>query len=150
TAPEAVTLDTITGNCEVTVTAPTTQDNCSGTITGTTEDPLIYSELGNYEITCTFDDKNGNITTARQSVVVQNTTAPVAPVLADAVAECEITIAAPTTTNACTGETIEGTTNDPLTYTEQGEFIITWTFDDGDGNIVTSTQNVIINDTTAP
>ncbi|MCY2688763.1 beta strand repeat-containing protein, partial [Salinimicrobium sp. TH3] len=150
TAPEAVTLQTVTGNCEVTVTAPTTEDNCAGTITGTTSDPLVYTDLGTYTITWTFDDGNGNATNVDQTVVVQNNTAPVAPVLADAVAECQITLPAPTTSNACTGETITGTTNDPLTYSEQGEYIITWTFDDGDGNVVTSNQNVIINDTTAP
>ncbi|MHA6280962.1 HYR-like domain-containing protein [Salinimicrobium sp. CAU 1759] len=150
TAPDAVTLQTIRGNCEVTVNAPTTQDNCAGTITGTTSDPTTYSELGTYNITWTFDDGNGNTTTENQTVIVENNTAPVAPVLADAVAECAITVPAPTTTNACTGETLTGTTNDPVTYSEQGDYSITWTFDDGDGNIVTSTQNVFINDTTAP
>ena len=40
---------------------------------------------------------------------------------------------APTATDACAG-TITGTTSDPLTYSTQGTFTITWVFNDGNGN----------------
>ncbi|WJJ98091.1 CARDB domain-containing protein [Algibacter luteus] len=71
------------------------------------------------------------------------------PVLEDVVEECAATVTAPTTSLFCADQ-ITGTTTDPLTYTEQGTFEITWTFDDGEGNVVESMQNVIIDDITPP
>ncbi|PKQ60167.1 hypothetical protein BZG01_21240, partial [Labilibaculum manganireducens] len=71
------------------------------------------------------------------------------PVLADVTGECSATAVAPTTTDGCSG-TITGTTSDPLTYTTQGTRVITWSFTDGNGQTVTATQNVIIDDVTSP
>ncbi|MFT5567051.1 MAG: gliding motility-associated-like protein, partial [Glaciecola sp.] len=45
---------------------------------------------------------------------------------------------------------VTGTTTDALTYTAQGTHVITWSFDDGNGNVITVNQNVIITDTTNP
>ena len=56
---------------------------------------------------------------------------------------------APTALDNC-GGVITGTTTDPLSYNTQGTHVITWTFDDGNGNVTTETQNVVINDVTAP
>ncbi|MFP4663484.1 MAG: LamG-like jellyroll fold domain-containing protein, partial [Bacteroidales bacterium] len=56
--------------------------------------------------------------------------------------ECSASVTdTPTATDNCTG-TITGTTTDPLTYTAQGIHTITWTYDDGNGNVVTQTQDV--------
>ncbi|MFD2726702.1 CARDB domain-containing protein [Hyunsoonleella rubra] len=71
------------------------------------------------------------------------------PVLDDIVEECSATVTAPTTSIFC-ASSVTGTTTDALTYDQQGTYEITWTFDDGDGNVVQSTQNVIIDDLTAP
>ena len=150
TAPVVPVLADVTGQCSATVTPPTTTDNCAGTLTATTNDPLTYTEQGTFVITWTFNDGNGNTSTATQNVIIDNTTPPVIPTLADVTGECSATATPPTTTNSCTGVTITATTNDPLTYTEQGTYVITWTFDDGNGNIVTATQNVIVDDVTAP
>ncbi|MFL5747829.1 MAG: beta strand repeat-containing protein, partial [Niastella sp.] len=148
TAPVAPTLADVTGECTATATAPTTTDNCAGTITGTTTDPLTYSTQGTHVIHWTFDDGNGNTSTANQNVVIHDVTAPVAPTLADVTGECTATATAPTTTDNCSG-TITGTTTDPLTYTS-GTHVIHWSFDDGHGNISTANQNVVIHDVTAP
>ncbi|MDX1752645.1 MAG: gliding motility-associated C-terminal domain-containing protein [Salinimicrobium sediminis] len=149
TAPEAITLADVTGECSATVTAPTTTDNCAGTIIATTDDALTYTEQGEYVITWTFNDGNGNITTVEQNVFVKDTTAPDAITLADVTGECSATVTAPTTTDNCAGP-ITATTDAPLLYTEQGEYMVTWTFNDGNGNITTVEQNVIVKDTTAP
>jgi PKD repeat protein len=37
-----------------------------------------------------------------------------------------------------------------LSYTSQGSYVVTWTFDDGNGNTSVATQNVIVKDVTAP
>ena len=148
-APVVPVLADVTGECGATVTAPTTTDACSGTITGTTTDPLSYSAQGTYLVHWTFNDGNGNTSTATQNVIVKDTQAPVVPVLADVTGECGATVTAPTTTDACSG-TITGTTTDPLSYSVQGTYLVHWTFNDGDGNTSTATQNVIVKDTQAP
>jgi uncharacterized repeat protein (TIGR03803 family) len=149
TAPLMPTIADATGECSVTVTAPTTSDACAGAIIGTTTDPLTYSLQGTYQITWTFNDGNGNSTTAIQNVIVDDVTAPLTPTIADATRECSATVTAPTTSDVCAG-TITGTTTDPLTYSLQGTYQITWTFDDGNGNSTTAIQNVIVDDVTAP
>ncbi|MDF1573548.1 MAG: HYR domain-containing protein, partial [Bacteroidales bacterium] len=151
--PDVATLPTVTGECSATIaTAPTATDACAGTITGTTSDALTYTTQGTYTVTWTYDDGNGNTITQNQTVIVDDVTAPVpdAATLPTVTGECSGTIAtAPTATDACAG-TITGTTSDALTYTTQGTYTLTWTYDDGNGNISTQTQDVVIADVTVP
>jgi hypothetical protein len=75
--PDLATLPTITGQCSAEITTyPTATDNCGGTITGTTTDPLTYTQQGTYTITWIYDDGNGNTAVQEQTVIVQDTTAP--------------------------------------------------------------------------
>ncbi len=152
--PDLSTLPTVTGECSATVSStPTAKDNCNGqTIIGTTSDPLTYSTQGTHIVTWSFDDGNGNVATQPQTVIVDDVTKPVPDLnsLPDLTAECAVTVSsAPTATDNCEG-TIIGTTNDPLSYSSQGTHIINWIFDDGNGNVSTQTQTVIIKDLTAP
>jgi gliding motility-associated-like protein len=150
TQPPAVpTIANETGQCSVTVTAPTTTDICAGTITGTTTDPLTYNAQGTFSITWSFTDGNGQTVTATQTVIVDDTAPPVIPTLAVATGECSVTVVAPTTTDICAG-IITGTTSSPLVYTVQGTYSITWSFTDGNGQTVTATQSVIVDDVTSP
>ena len=55
----------------------------------------------------------------------------------------------PTTTDNCAG-IVTGTTTDALSFTDQGNYTITWVFDDGNGNISKANQEVIIKDITNP
>ncbi|MCM0664802.1 gliding motility-associated C-terminal domain-containing protein [Flavobacterium tyrosinilyticum] len=147
--PVKPTLADITGECSATATAPTTTDNCKGTVTGTTADPLTYNTQGTYTINWSFSDGNGNVETATQKVIIKDTQKPVKPTLADITGECSATATAPTTTDNCKG-TVTGTTTDPLTYNAQGTYTINWSFSDGNGNVETATQKVIIKDTQKP
>ncbi|WP_338733415.1 HYR-like domain-containing protein [Mangrovimonas cancribranchiae] len=147
--PDVASLADITAECSTTITAPTATDNCEGTITATTTDPLTYNAQGSYTITWTYDDGNGNSSTQTQNVVIDDTTTPDIPTLTDVTGECSATATIPTTTDNC-GATISGTTSDPLTYNTQGTYTITWNFDDGNGNDIDVTQNVIVDDTSAP
>ncbi len=149
TAPEVPVLADVTGECSATATAPSTNDACVGSIIGTTSDALTFDVQGTHVITWSFDDGNGNVSTATQNVIVDDITAPELPILADVTGECSATATAPTTIDACIG-TITGTTSDALTYDVQGTYVITWSFDDGNGNVSTATQNVIVDDVTAP
>lgn len=74
-----------------------------------------------------------------QHITIKDTEAPVIPVLENISGGCSITFSAPTTTDSCAG-TIVGTTTDELSYSTQGEYSVTWTFDDGNGNQSTVVQ----------
>ncbi|MDD3743564.1 MAG: InlB B-repeat-containing protein, partial [Lentimicrobiaceae bacterium] len=103
---------------------------------------------GTYSVTV-LDDAGCSFSDTFQVNTTPDVTAPVAPALADVTTECSITLTAPTAEDNCVG-TVTGTTTDPLTYNEQGTYLVTWTFNDGNGNSSTATQNVIVNDETAP
>ncbi|MCK8482402.1 hypothetical protein, partial [Psychroserpens algicola] len=86
-------------------------------------------------------------------VIIDDVTAPTpdAASLSDITAECEVTsLTAPTATDNCGGSV---TVSHDATLPISGEgttTIVTWTYDDGNGNTSTQTQNVIIDDVTAP
>lgn len=148
--PDVTNLPTLTAECSLDVLSiPTATDNCLGVINATTNDPLSYTAQGTYTITWTYDDGNGNAVSQTQTVIIDDVTAPDPVVLSDVVEQCSATVTAPTTTDNCAGP-ITGTTSDPLVYTSQGNYLITWNFDDGNGNSFNVTQNVIIDDTEAP
>ncbi|WP_418513512.1 HYR domain-containing protein [Corallibacter sp.] len=151
--PDTATLADVTAECEVTaLTAPTATDNCSGTVTVTNDATLPISTQGTTVVTWTYDDGNGNTATQTQNVIIDDVTAPVpdTTTLADITAECEVTaLTAPTATDNCSG-TVTVTNNATLPISTQGTTVVTWTYDDGNGNTSTQTQNVIIDDVTAP
>jgi len=139
--------------------------NCQATISGADvtgvtdpdEDDLTITvnpttlDLDQNTVTVTADDGNGGVSSIDITVNVVDDTPPVPDVaeLPDVTGQCSVTLTAPTATDNCAG-TVTGTTSDPLTYTEQGEFTVTWTYDDGNGNTVQQTQKVVVDDVTAP
>ncbi len=152
--------------------APKATDNCKGTIIGTTTDPLTYSTPGTHIIHWKFDDGYGNITVQEQRVIVIDNTAPVPTVsnLPTITGQCSVTIGGngsddddedhnwgpcrsypsiPTAKDNCAG-LIYGSTSDPLSYNRAGTYTIRWSYNDGNGNITTQTQTVIVKDQSAP
>ena len=84
--------------------------------------------------------------------MIDDTTAPVANAssLADVTAQCSASApTAPTATDNCSG-TVTGTTTTSFPVTTQGTTVVTWTYTDAEGNTTTQTQNIVIDDTTAP
>ncbi|WP_395048442.1 GEVED domain-containing protein, partial [Flavobacterium sp.] len=144
-------LPTITGQCSADTTAPTATSSCTGAVIGTTSTVFPITTQGTTIVTWTYNDGNGNTSTQNQTVIVDDTVAPVADVttLANALGQTSVTVTAPTATDACVG-TIIGTTPSPLTYSTQGTFNIVWTYNDGNGNTATQNQTVIVADTIAP
>lgn len=151
--PDVPTLPDITGECSVSITAkPTAMDNCAGTLTGTTVDPLAYTAQGTYVIHWNYDDGNGNSSTQTQRVVIKDITRPVADVtnLPDLTGECGVTVTGkPTATDNC-AEKLTASTADPLSYSAQGTYIIHWTYSDGNGNVSTQEQKIVVKDATKP
>jgi gliding motility-associated-like protein len=147
--PSAPSLANITGQCSATAPAPTMSDNCGNTLTGVTTDPTTYNTQGTFVINWTFNNANGQfVVAATQNVIVQDTQAPIAPVLPNITAQCTVTVTPPTGQDACAGQVI-ATTIDPLTYQGEGTYTIHWVFSDGI-NSTTALQQVIIDDTVAP
>ena len=151
--PDAASLPDVTAQCQVTaLTPPTATDNCGGTVTVTNNASLPITAQGTTVVTWTYDDGNGNTSTQNQNVVINDTTAPTPDVasLPDVTAQCQVTaLTPPTATDNC-GGTVTVTNNATLPITTQGTTVVTWTYDDGNGNTSTQNQNVVINDTTAP
>lgn len=152
TDPVAVILPDLTGECVVVATPPTTTDFCDGTITGTTSDPLIYTNEGTYTISWTFTDAAGNSIVMPQNVIVDDVTAPVPTVasLPDVNAQCMVSsITPPTALDNC-GALITAVTSASFPITAPGLTVVVWSYDDGKGNVITQNQNVNIQDVTAP
>jgi hypothetical protein len=148
---DVTVLPIITGQCSAAATSPTATSSCTGVVIGTTSTVFPITTQGTTIVTWNYNDGNGNISTQTQSVVISDTTAPVANVttLANATGQTTVTVTAPTATDECVG-TITGTTPSPLTYSTQGTFAIVWTYNDGRGNTTTQNQTVVVADTTAP
>lgn len=150
--PDSQSLPDLVGECGVQVAdTPTATDSCVGTIRGETTDYLYYTEQGEHWITWVFDDGNGNKTFQNQKVIIKDMTAPVPDMetLPDLVGECSVEITTkPTATDNCEGRIVGYA--DSIIFSEQGEFSVTWFFDDGNGNVSTQYQKVIIKDVTPP
>lgn len=148
--PTPPVLPNLVGDCAVNVLEAPKANSINGEITGTTTDPLTYTQQGEFTITWSFDFGNGTILQSQQKVIVKDNVAPELPFLNDIIAECSLTITAiPKAFDFCTGE-ITASTTDPLSYNQAGEYKVNWNFDDGNGNVATTTQTIIITDTTPP
>src|SRR5204862_4703400 len=92
----------------------------------------------------TWNVNDGNVQSfdVTQNVIVDDTTAPATPVLADVTGQCTATATAPTTTDECAG-TITGTTADALTYNTQGTHVIKFGRASCRGRSLNDTQYVI-------
>jgi len=150
TPPVVPTLTNITAQCSAQVPTPTTIDICgnvTNVIVGTTTDPTSYNTQGTYVVHWKFDDGHGNVSTATQTVIVQDTIPPVKPNLPDltynACSGSFPTPPTPQTTDNCAGA-VYGTTTTQFPITNFGSNVVTWTFTDGNGNTTVATQNVTV------
>ena len=144
--PDVATLGAVSDQCSVAlINIPTATNSCGTVVSGVSSVPLPISTQGTTQITWTFDDGEGNITTQTQDVVIADVTAPVADSISlpDLLNQCEATsLVAPTATDNC-GGTIIGATTTTTPISSLGTSVITWSFDDGNGNVSTQTQNVV-------
>ncbi|MBP4136736.1 HYR-like domain-containing protein [Flavobacterium geliluteum] len=133
----------VADNCNGGVTVTVSDSNNGGS--GGINDPYIIKR------TYTLKDCSGLVTNLIQTITVKNTGTTTIPVLADVLLEgCSGTPVAPIINKGCTG-TITGTTTTVFPIRQEGTTVVTWVFDDGDGNVITANQNVMINNSiTAP
>lgn len=100
---------------------------------------------GNYTVTVT--DVNGcQLTKTLTISTTPDTTAPVPnvanlPEITNYCAVLSAQIPVPTATDNCAGS-LSATTVSPLNYNTEGSYTITWSFNDGNGNISTQNQSI--------
>ena len=126
----------------------TNSSTYTGATTGTLQITGVTLAMDNYQYRCIVSNALGDLTSdiATLTTDSENPLPPTLPVLTG---ECAVSVTPPTTTDNCAG-TIVGTTSDPLYYDVQGSYNITWTFNDGNGNILIATQYVVVDDVTNP
>jgi len=161
TAPVIATLPaTSTINCPATpdFATATASDACGSTFTLTFND-VTTPDLcaGSYSVTRTWTatDACGNVSTAAQTINVQDNTAPVIAALpATSTINCPATpvFATATASDAC-GSAFTLTFNDVTTpglCAGSYSMTRTWTATDACGNVSTATQTINVQDNTAP
>lgn len=133
--------------------APTLSYSFSGATTGTGSGDGSGSAFNVGTTAVTVTATNGTLpdATCTFNVVVTDNENPVPAIasLPDLTDECSVSASTPTATDNCAG-TVTASTTDPTSYTSQGSFVIHWSYNDGNGNVVTQNQNVIIDDNTNP
>ncbi len=148
--PNLNDLNDIVSECSLdeTPVAPTAIDNCSGDIiSGTTDAIFPITTLGSTNITWTYIDANGNESTQIQVIIIEDSQLPVPEqeILIDLLSECSIEMPiSPTAFDSCSGQTIVGISDVTFPITTIGITTIIWSFDDGNGNIASQTQNATI------
>ena len=150
---EPIISDSDPGFCGASIDFPvfTATDNSPGKIS-IISDPLSGSffQVGSTIVTVTATDLSGNSTVETFEVIVNNPVAvPDVASLPDITGVCEAIPIAPTATNDC-GDVFTATSDITFPITSQGTTVVTWTFNDGTGNIITQQQNVIVDDNIAP
>jgi hypothetical protein len=129
------------------------EGSLGGTVVGTgTSINVSPSATTDYVVVGTKCDAVYGPETMVTVTVINDVTAPVADAgtLTDVTSDCEVTsLSAPTATDNCAGS-VTGTPDATFPITAQGTTVVTWTYDDGNGNTSTQTQNVTIDDAAAP
>jgi hypothetical protein len=131
----------------------TATDNCDAPTVTYAEVRTNGSSPFNYTLTRTWTatDACGNSCSKTQVITVRDTQAPV-PVIAllpTLTGDCSVTATAPTAQDNCAG-IITATTVNPVSYTAQGVYTITWSYNDNNGNTSTQTQRVVVKDQSGP
>jgi hypothetical protein len=130
------------------------QSAMNSTLSGSEPGLIAYYDFNSgfggstvYDLTANGNDLTlMNMDPATDWLEGNDNVAPVADLvsLPDVNADCEVTaLTVPTATDNCVG-LINGVSDAILPITAQGTTVVTWTYDDGNGNTSTQTQNIVI------
>jgi hypothetical protein len=143
--PDSSNLADLTGVCSIdSLVAPSATENCLGAIVGTPDVTLPITSIGTTVVTWTYDAGNGFIETQTQNVIIEDQQAPIPDLasLPNVTATCSVnSLSPPSATDNCSNSVT--VTND-ATFPILANTTMTWTYDDGNGNTSSQTQDVII------
>ncbi len=139
--------------------APVAFDGCTGPVTGTTDDPVIYSQEGEYTVTWDFNDGCGNISHYTQEIIVGEQTPPtincgvINPVRNTSFGHCHY-VAQGTEFEPAFADNCGATLYTPYSqsdnldgaFFEVGTTAVTWTATDAAGHNASCTVYIQIND----
>ena len=122
--------------------------------TSTEQNPIIPNATiaNNGQYSCAITGSTtGCDDTIFIDVIVGDSEAPIPTLqnLPTVTGDCNTTLTIPTATDNCAG-TITATTTEPLSYSNPGNYTITWLYDDGNGNTSSQTQNIVITSVAPP
>ena len=157
TSPELSIPADFTVECSDTIDldAATVSDNCGTVELSVVEETVSGSSVGFYSIVRTFTaiDDAGNTSSAIQTITVFDNTAPVLLTPSNYTAECsdELLMEDATATDNCSATSVTVSV-ETLQGASSGNYILlrTFTATDESGNVITSTQTITVQDTTAP
>lgn len=148
--PSSFVVSTSASTCDANAIwiAPTPIDNCGNVTLNASHISGSKFSLGTTEVIYVATDQSGNTEECRFTIEVKDMVAPLAPSLSTIRGACSVQVPVPATIDNCKG-TITGTTTDPLQYTTQGTYTVTWKFTDGI-NETTVNQLIVVEDKVAP
>lgn len=122
--------------------------------TSSIQNPVINNAqtIHSGQYSCTITGTGGCDGTISTTVTVGDNTKPIPnqTSLPAITGDCNTTISTiPTATDNCAG-IINGTTTDALSYALPGTYTINWKYDDGNGNIETQQQSIVITTVALP
>ncbi|MCZ8197217.1 MAG: T9SS type B sorting domain-containing protein [Flavobacterium sp.] len=122
--------------------------------TSSSQNPTITNAqtINSGQYTCTITGTGGCDGTISTTVTVGDNTKPIPnqTTLPTITGDCNTTISTiPTATDNCAG-IINGTTTDALSYALPGTYTINWKYDDGNGNVETQQQSIVITTVALP
>ncbi len=161
--PNKIPLDTVFGQCSVSITTnPTATDECDANVIASTDSALSYNTQGIYKIVWKYTDPNNNSSFQTQVVVVDDTTKPKISLNTDTIFvmassdgfyHVTTKILDPISySDNCSGNiTLSNNFNSKSTL--EGESIaapdtikIIWTADDNHGNVSIDSEIVVVSD----
>lgn len=149
-APDDITEEA-TGTETTVDLGDATATDAVGVVSLSNDAPAAFP-LGTTVVTWTAKDANPNEANDKQNVTIIDSTAPVVTAPGDVSAEAtgETTAVKIGTASATDAVGVVSLSNDAPAEFPIGTTVVTWTATDGKGNAGTATQNVVVEDTTAP
>ncbi|MES9851976.1 MAG: HYR domain-containing protein [Candidatus Thiodiazotropha sp. L084R] len=152
TPPANITIEATAVQTPVTLGSASASDDVDGSLTATADQTGPFS-VGTHTVTWSATDSAGNTGTATQTLIIQDTTAPLITVPSDvSVTETPPATVAIGTATATDIFTVSITNDAPATF-PAGTTVVTWTATDANGNSSSATQSVTVTapaDTTPP